>query len=137
MFRGGAKTILVPATLILVAATLILFALNLSARPPVASQPSGALPCRVLEAHTDTQLGVTVVLFHHRDPSARVRLGALLREHSGESAQFQIADGKWHAATVLRLKSCFGRGVLLFPAGTAQLAERDEFLLQFPSGPGK
>jgi len=28
-------------------------------------------------------------------------------------------------------KSCFGRGLLLFPAGDAQLKERETFSLQF------
>jgi hypothetical protein len=33
----------------------------------------------------------------------------------------------------MRLKSCFGRGLLLFRAGTATLAEKDEFLLREPA----
>jgi hypothetical protein len=98
------------------------------------SAPAAAntVPCRVLEAHTGQQLRLTLVVFHHRDEKERVRLGTLLRERSGASVEFQTADGRWYSGTVLRLKSCFGRGLLLFPTGTAQLAERDEILLKFP-----
>ncbi len=89
--------------------------------------------CRVLEAHTSPQFRLTVVVFHHRDEKERGRLGTLLRERSGATVEFQAADGAWHSATVLRLKSCFGRGLLLFPAGTAQLTDRDELVLKFPA----
>ena len=92
-----------------------------------------AIPCRVLEAHTSLQLGITVVIFHHRDASERARLGDLLRSHSGESVEIQTTDGQWHSATVMRLKSCFGRGLLLFSPDTAKLAEKDEFVLRFSS----
>jgi hypothetical protein len=33
----------------------------------------------------------------------------------------------------MRLKSCFGRGLLLFPADAARIAEKDEFLLVAPT----
>lgn len=95
--------------------------------------PPEAIPCRVLEAHTSPQSGVTVIVFHQRDASDRARLGELLRGHSGEAVEIQTADGHWHAATVLRLKSCFGRGLLLFPAKEATLGEKDEFVLRFSS----
>ncbi len=95
--------------------------------------PENVVACRVLEAHTSQQLRLTLVVFHHRDEKERGRLGTLLRERSGATVEFQAADGAWHSATVLRLKSCFGRGLLLFPVGTAQLADRDELVLKFPA----
>ncbi len=98
-----------------------------------AQAPERLVACRVLEAHTSQQLRLTLVVFHHRDEKERGRLGTLLRERSGATVEFQAADGAWHSATVLRLKSCFGRGLLLFPAGTAQLADRDELVLKFPA----
>jgi hypothetical protein len=76
---------------------------------------------------------VTVVVFHQQDEKERIRLGSLLRQHSGASVEFQAADGAWHTASVLRLKSCFGRGLLLFSAETTQLREKEEFLLRFSS----
>jgi len=75
---------------------------------------------------------VTLVLFHQQDEKERARLGSLLRQHSGAAVEFQTPDGAWHTASVLRLKSCFGRGLLLFSAGVAQLQEKGGFLLRFP-----
>jgi hypothetical protein len=49
------------------------------------------------------------------------------------SVEFQTADGAWHPATAFRLKNCFGRGLLIFPAGSAQLEEKAEFLLRVSS----
>ena len=93
-----------------------------------------ALACRALEVHEDATLGVTVVLFHQRDDDDRGRVSALLRERDGARIEFQAGDGAWHPATLMRLKSCFGRGLLLFPAGAARLAERDELLLRETAG---
>ena len=89
--------------------------------------------CRVLEVHADASLGVTVVVFHHRDDADQARVGAILRAHDGAATEFQTSDGASHPATVMRLKSCFGRGLLLFRAGAATLAEKDEFLLREPA----
>lgn len=114
-----------------VALTVFTIGVQASSQAPL----SETIACRVLESHTDAQLRVSAVIFHQRDQSDRGRLGSFLRAHSGEAVQFQSADGKWHDATVVRLKSCFGRGVLLFPAGAAQLAEKDEFDLRFSSAP--
>jgi len=102
-----------------------------SSRPP-APVPE-TIACRVLEAHTSEQQRVAVVIFHQRNTRDRAQLGTLLRKRSGVSVEFQTTDGKWHTGTVLRLKSCFGRGLLLFPAGTAEVAEQSEFLLKFPA----
>ena len=88
--------------------------------------------CRVLEAHASDQPAASVVVFHQRDKQDQARLASLLREHSETSVEFQPADGNWHKATVFRLKSCFGRGLLLIPEGTAQLKDGDGFLLKFP-----
>ena len=92
--------------------------------------------CRVLEVHSTQAPGVSVVVFHQRDESQRDQLAALLRKQSGASVQFQTRDRQWHEATVLRLKSCFGRGLLLFPTGTAQVGEKDEFLLKLSPDKG-
>lgn len=117
-------------------AALAVFVLIPAALPAPAARRSLAaagetIACRVLEAHTSAQQQTTVVVFHHQDQKDSARLGTLLRQHSEASVEFQTADGTWHSATVLRLKSCFGRGLLLFPSGAAQLAEKDVFLLKF------
>jgi len=96
-------------------------------------EPSKELvACRVLEVHADATLGVTVVVFHHRDDVDQARVGGILRAHDGAATEFQTSDGASHAATVMRLKSCFGRGLLTFRTGAATLAEKDVFLLREP-----
>lgn len=94
--------------------------------------PDEAISCRVLEAHSSAQPKVTLVVFHARNQNESARLGALLRARSDTLVKFQTHDGQWHPATVLRLKTSFGRGALLFEAGTVNLQEGDEFVLQFP-----
>lgn len=116
--------------------TLLVVGMDLAAVPPPSASvaAASAVACRALEVHADATLGVTVVVFHQRDDADRERVGALLRAHDGAVVEFQTRDGAWHAATAMRLKSCFGRGLLLFRAGAAALVEKDEFLLREPAG---
>jgi hypothetical protein len=88
--------------------------------------------CRAMEVFVAGRVGATAVIFHQRDKADGPRLGELLLAHSGEEVEFQTPDGRWHRATVVRMKSCFGRGLLLFAAGEAKIAERDEIVLRFP-----
>jgi len=103
------------------------------AAPAPRSQAANVMACRVMEAHASAELHVVTVVFHQKDKNDGPRLGALLGKHSGTSVEFQTADGTWHRAQVFRMKSCFGRGLLVFAAGEAQLAERKEFALKFPA----
>jgi hypothetical protein len=96
-------------------------------------ESSNTIACSVLEVHSLAQPAVTVVVFHQRDKADQERLGDLLRRRSNSSVEFQTTDGAWHSATVVRLKSCFGRGLLIFPAGTVHLEEKDSYLLKFSS----
>ncbi|HYN15609.1 MAG TPA: hypothetical protein VES66_07460 [Terriglobales bacterium] len=100
------------------------------AAPPATAADTGTIACRALEAHTDDDLKVTVVVFHQRDEAQRSRLATLLRGHSGAMVEVQASDGVWRRARLLRLKSCFGRGLLLVPA--APFSDRAEFLLRLP-----
>jgi hypothetical protein len=94
---------------------------------------SEVIACRVLEAHTSRRTETTVAVFHQKDDKDRARLAGFLRKQPEMSVEFQTADGAWHPATVFRLKSCFGRGLLIFAAGTAQLGTGDTFLLKLSS----
>jgi hypothetical protein len=87
--------------------------------------------CRAMEVFQSKQLGTTAVIFHQRDKADGPRLGALLLAHSGEDVEFETSDGRRHSATVGRVKSCFGRGLLLFRSKEAKLAAKDDFVLQF------
>ncbi len=95
--------------------------------------PAGeTVACRVLEASTTERYGVTLIVFHHRDQNDSGRLGLLLRKYSGGSVEFQTPDGAWHPASVFRLKSCFGRGLLICQNTGEGPAEGGEFVLRFP-----
>ena len=116
--------------------TLALLALTTAtglATAQPARAPGPLVACRALEVHADAALGVTVVVFHQRDDDDRSRVGAILRAYDGASVEFRTADGASHPATVMRLKSCFGRGLLVFRTGEARLVEKDEFLLREPA----
>lgn len=119
----------------------IIFATALAASvvPAFAVPPTAAttVPCRVLEAERSEQFGMAIVIFHYRDEADRERLGTLLRKHNGATVQFQTADRQWHTATVFRLKTCFGRGLMLFPGAHVHLAAHDQFILQFEPPPAR
>jgi hypothetical protein len=91
-----------------------------------------AITCRVIEAFEAGRLGVRAVVFHQRDRADGPRLGALLLAHSGEEMEFETRDGQRHRAPVFRVKSCFGRGLLLVPTSEVKLGEKDEFTLRLP-----
>ncbi|MFZ3214343.1 MAG: hypothetical protein WA188_22790 [Terriglobales bacterium] len=101
------------------------------AAPHSATADAGTIACRALEAHTDDELKMTVVVFHQRDEAQRSQLAALLREHSGAMVEVQSGDGAWRRARLVRLKSCFGRGLLMLRA-PAPFSDRAEFVLRLP-----
>jgi len=89
--------------------------------------------CRVLEAHSAASPAVTLVLFHQQEKQDQLRLASLLRRNSGSQVMVNSGSGDWKHATLIRLKSCFGRGLLLFPAGGETPEDGETFLLKFPS----
>jgi hypothetical protein len=127
----------------------LLFALLLSSATASAqsvhiSRQGQTIACRVLEVEESAQYGVRLVIFHYRDESDRAKLGAFLRKDNGATVSFELPGGKWRAATVLRLRVCFGRGLLVFPlsrprrhparhpaAQGAALARGDVILVRF------
>jgi len=115
-----------------VAATLF-FVVPLPSTPQAATPPAaGTIACRALESHIDDELKVAIVVFHQRDEAQRSQLATLLREHSGDMVEVQTADGAWRRARMVRLKSCFGRGLLLLPV-PVPFADRAEFALRLPA----
>lgn len=85
-----------------------------------------------METGVSARFGVRLVIFHYRDPVDRDRLGRLLRQFDGATVQLQAGSGPWHTATVLRLKNCFGRGLLVFSNSEPALNRGDTFLVRFP-----
>jgi len=100
----------------------------------VAQKEAGdkTINCRAMEVFVAERLGATAVIFHQRDKADGPRLGELLLTHSREEVEFETRNGQRHRATVARMKSCFGRGLLICAAGEAKLAEKDDFVLHFP-----
>jgi hypothetical protein len=88
--------------------------------------------CHALETHASAQPAVTIVVFNQRDKPDHARLSDLLKENDGATVELRTSDGKWHKATVARLRSCFGRGLLFLTGDAGDIKDRDNFLLRFP-----
>ena len=86
--------------------------------------------CRALEVKTDPKTSVTVVLFHQASKADGPALGDMLKSNDGASVEFFTSDGKPHAATVFRLDTCFGRGLLVFPSAAAHLSSHEQFSIR-------
>jgi len=98
---------------------------------------ANAIACRVLEAHASANPAVTVIVFHQQHKEDAARLGALLESHSGESAEIQVGDAAWTAVTIFRLKSCFGRGLMVLTPSAPEMKDGATFLLRFRASGGK
>ncbi len=120
-----------PMRIVVVALFLLSPVLSGAQAAPPTSADASTIACRALEAHTDDELKVTIVVFHQRDEAQRSQLATLLREHSGAMVEVQSNDGAWRRARLVRLKSCFGRGLLMLPA-PAPFSGRAEFVLRVP-----
>ena len=93
---------------------------------------NGPIICSVIEAFEEGRLGVRAIVFHQRDKADGPRLGSLLLAHSGTEMELETAGGRRYRATVFRVKSCFGRGLVLVPTTKLKLGEHDEFTLRLP-----
>ena len=93
------------------------------------------ITCSVLEVFQDGKLGVRVILFHQRDKADGPRLGALLAAQSGRELEIAVPGGQRYRATVFRMRSCFGRGMVLVRAGELNLCAHDQFTLHPPADP--
>lgn len=112
----------------------VLYPATLGAAGQAESADASTIACRVLEAHASARPAATAVIFHQQDKADQARLGSLLKAHSGESAAIQVSDGETISVTIFRLKSCFGRGLLLLPAGAPPMKDGSTFLLRFSQG---
>ncbi len=113
--------------LVILGLSLFCAALGIAEKPP----GNETIPCRAMEVFVAEKVGATAVIFHQRDKADGPRLGDLLLTHSGDVVEFRTAGGRWQPATVARVKSCFGRGLLLFRSSEVKLAAQDEFVIDF------
>jgi len=95
------------------------------------------IACRVLEAHASGSPAVTAVVFHQQNKDEQERSPAILRAHSGEAVEIRFGEEQWVGATMFRLKSCFGRGLLLLPSGGPEIKDGSRFQLRLSSAAGK
>jgi hypothetical protein len=85
-----------------------------------------------METFDDGKFGVRAIIFHQRNKAAGPRLGSILMAHTGEQMELEMADGRRYRATVFRIRSCFGRGLLLVPTSKLRIGAHDEFTLRLP-----
>ena len=85
-----------------------------------------------MEAFEEGKLGVRAIIFHQHDKADGPRLGSLLLAHSGKEMELETTGGQRYRATVFRVKSAFGRGLVLVPTSKLKLGEHDEFTLRLP-----
>lgn len=112
-----------------------------TALAPASQQAPSTTPtvisCRVLEAHASEHPAVVAIVFHQGNRADQQRLGILLENLPGETVEMQTSGGNWISVTVARLKSCFGRGLLLLPADVPAPKDGATFILRFSSVAGK
>ena len=123
--------------LLLLLVAMALYAPMLAATRQAETDDSGAIACRVIEAHAAAHLAVVAVVFHQAQKADQPRFASLLLQHSGEEAEVQISAEKHTAGSVFRLKSCFGRGLLLLPADAPPLKDGETFTLTFAQNNNK
>lgn len=120
---------------------LLLAAIALCVPMPAATRQAetddGAITCRVIEAHAAAHPAIVAVVFHQAEKADQPRLASLLLQHSGEEAEVRISADTRTAGSVFRLKSCFGRGLLLLPADAPPLKDGETFTLMFAQNNAK
>jgi hypothetical protein len=125
-----------PFELIALATILVIALLGLShgaqVQAPRIDAGNGPIVCSVIEAFEEDRLGVRAIVFHQHNKADGPRLGALLLAHSGEEMELETTGGRRYRATVFRIKSAFGRGLVLVPTSMLKLGAHDEFTLRQP-----
>jgi hypothetical protein len=114
----------------------VAFAIPSFAARQAASHPNAVpepliVECRVLEAHASTAPAALVVIFHQQVKKDQPRLSALIKANSGSDADIQIGSAAWKRAPIFRLRTCFGRGMMILSAGETALKDGDTFRIRF------
>ena len=117
-------------------ACVVAFAAPVLAARQAVSHPSPApesavVECRVLEAHSSEAPAALVVIFHQQEKKDQPRLSALIKANSGSGADVQVGGAAWTKVTIFRLRTCFGRGMMILPPGSAALKDGDTFRIRF------
>ena len=91
-----------------------------------AIQPA-SLRVAVLEAFGDGPTS-SAILVHHAEPASRDAFALWLRLHSKSLVRVRTENGLEVAATIFRVRMCFGRGLIL-PGKPLQIHEKDVLTL--------
>jgi hypothetical protein len=108
-----------------------------AASHPNAAPESAVVECRVLEAHTSAAPAALVVIFHQQEKKDQPRLAALIKANSGSDADIQIGGAAWIKARIFRLRTCFGRGMVIMSPEEAALKDGDTFRIRFSNAARK
>ena len=100
---------------------------------PESKAENRGIICKAMEAFDDGRLQVRAIIFHQRDRADAPRLGAFLLAHSGEETDLETSNGQRYRVIVFRVRSAFGRGLMLVPTGKVKLDARGEFTLFLPA----
>lgn len=115
--------------------TISVFAATVSIAPSIGARQAAAgtniINCRALESHSSATPPVIAIVFHQRDKQDQPRFAVLLTQNSGSTVAVQSGNSPWVNATVVRLKSCFGRGLLLLSSGSLAIKDGDSFRVKF------
>jgi hypothetical protein len=82
-------------------------------------RPKQSVSLRAAVLETFTMDGkVSAILVNHAEPVERDRFAQWLQTHPQSSIRIQSKSGAEAAATIFRVRMCFGRGLILFSKPT-------------------
>jgi hypothetical protein len=87
------------------------------------AQVTTSLQVAVLETFIIGNSACAVVV-HHADPASRDAFGDWMRSHSKSAVRVRTQEGNEENAIVFRVRTCFGRGLILLDR-PMQIHERD------------
>ena len=88
-----------------------------------APQATPSIQVAVLETF-DIENRARALLVHHADPASRDTFGGWMRSHTKFAARVRTQAGEEENAIIFRVRTCFGRGLILLEQ-PMQIRERD------------
>jgi hypothetical protein len=98
--------------------------LTLLVAPPKAAE---SLQAAVLETFGNGN-STRAILVHHADPAKREVFGNWMRNHLQSTVRIRAQTGDEETAVIFRVRSCFGRGLILLDR-PMQVRERDILMI--------
>lgn len=96
------------------------------------SKPINFIKCEVLESSPILELTDTVniqyLIIRQADDAERVMFSNWLKSNAGSKVNFKY-ENKIYEAYLLRLRMCFGRGILIFESKNKEAIERKSIIL--------